>query len=109
VFDARVKSPFWTGPLRSPGRLQNTFAHESFVDELAAHAKVDPLAYRLRHLRNPRLIDVLNAAAKAGKMGSTAVTKTRNSEEWNRGRARQWPALPMKAPTDIAELSPTLK
>jgi nicotinate dehydrogenase subunit B len=62
-----VKSPFFTGPLRSPLRLQNTFAHECFMDELSAHAKADPVAYRLRHLRDPRLIDVVKAAARAAK------------------------------------------
>jgi CO/xanthine dehydrogenase Mo-binding subunit len=60
-----VVSPFWTGPLRSPQRLQNTFAHESFMDELAARAKVDPVEFRLRHLSEPRMIDVVKAAAKA--------------------------------------------
>jgi nicotinate dehydrogenase subunit B len=59
-----VRSPFWTGPLRSPARLQNTFAHESFLDELAARAKADPVAYRLRHLSHPRLSEVVKAAAK---------------------------------------------
>lgn len=60
-----VRSPFWTGSLRSPARLQNTFAHECFMDELAARARVDPIAYRLRHLSDPRLREVLTAAAKA--------------------------------------------
>jgi len=60
-----VASPFFTGPLRSPSRLQNTFAHECFMDELAAHANADPIEYRLRHLRDPRLIDVVKAVAKA--------------------------------------------
>lgn len=60
-----VRSPFFTGPLRSPARLPNTFAHESFMDELAAHAKADPIEYRLRHLRHKRVIGVLKAAAKA--------------------------------------------
>jgi nicotinate dehydrogenase subunit B len=59
-----VPSPFFTGPLRSPSRLQNTFAHESFMDELAARAQADPLEFRLRHLSFDRLKDVLNAAAK---------------------------------------------
>ena len=40
-----VESPFWTGPLRSPNRLQNTFAHECMMDELAAAAKADPVEY----------------------------------------------------------------
>jgi nicotinate dehydrogenase subunit B len=60
-----VDSPFWTGPLRSPSRLQNTFAHECMMDELAAAAKADPVEYRLRHLRDPRLRAVVQAAAKA--------------------------------------------
>jgi CO/xanthine dehydrogenase Mo-binding subunit len=60
-----IESPFWTGPLRSPNRLQNTFAHECMMDELAAAAKADPVAYRLRHLRDPRLRAVVQAAAKA--------------------------------------------
>jgi CO/xanthine dehydrogenase Mo-binding subunit len=62
-----VKSPFWTGPLRSPQRLQNTFAHECFMDELAQRARADPLAYRLRHVRDPRLRGVLGAAAAAAR------------------------------------------
>ncbi|HEX6503503.1 MAG TPA: molybdopterin cofactor-binding domain-containing protein [Terriglobales bacterium] len=62
-----VKSPFFTGPLRSPLRLQNTFAHECFMDELSAHVKSDPVAYRLQHLSETRMIDVVKAAAKAAK------------------------------------------
>src|SRR6202011_2405450 len=36
VLNHSIASPFFTGPLRSPARLQNTFANESFMDELAA-------------------------------------------------------------------------
>jgi CO/xanthine dehydrogenase Mo-binding subunit len=62
-----VESPFFTGPLRSPARLQNTFAHECFMDEIAASLKADPVEYRLRHLRDPRLREVVTAASqKAG-------------------------------------------
>jgi CO/xanthine dehydrogenase Mo-binding subunit len=60
-----TRSPFWTGPLRSPARLQNTFAHESFMDEIAAALKADPVEYRLRHLSHPRLSEVVRAAAKS--------------------------------------------
>lgn len=59
-----VKSPFFTGPLRSPLRLQNTFAHECFMDEISAYVKADPVGYRLRHLSDTRLIDAVKAAAK---------------------------------------------
>jgi len=65
VLTHQVRSPFFTGPLRSPLRLQNTFAHECFMDEICAYVKSDPVAYRLQHLRDTRIIDVLNAAAKA--------------------------------------------
>ena len=65
VLTHTVPSPFFTGPLRSPARLQNTFAHESFLDEIAASIQADPVEYRLRHLRDPRLIEVVEAAARA--------------------------------------------
>jgi nicotinate dehydrogenase subunit B len=65
VLTHTIESPFFTGPLRSPSRLQNTFAHECLMDEIAAQLKVDPVAYRLRHLRDPRLKEVLSAAARA--------------------------------------------
>jgi len=65
VLNRTVDSPFFTGPLRSPARLQNTFAHECFMDEIAASVKADPIEYRQRHLRDPRLRNVLAAAAKA--------------------------------------------
>ena len=60
-----VRSIFFTGPLRSPLRIQNTFANECFMDELCAEAKADPVDFRLRHLNNTRVIGVIKAAAKA--------------------------------------------
>jgi nicotinate dehydrogenase subunit B len=71
-----IPSPFFTGPLRSPARFQNTFAHESFMDELASHAKADPVEYRLRHLSNERVIDVLKAAAKAANWDARPSPKS---------------------------------
>jgi CO/xanthine dehydrogenase Mo-binding subunit len=65
VLTHQVLSPFFTGPLRSPLRIQNTFANECFMDELAASVKADPVEFRLRHLKDPRVIAVLQAAAKA--------------------------------------------
>jgi nicotinate dehydrogenase subunit B len=67
VLSHAVVSPFYTGPLRSPSRLQNTFAHESFVDEIASHVKADPVAYRLRHLSDERLAHVVREVAKAAE------------------------------------------
>ena len=65
VLTHTIASPFFTGPLRSPSRLQNTFAHECLLDEIAAHVKADPVAYRLRHISDPRLKYVVSEAAKA--------------------------------------------
>jgi CO/xanthine dehydrogenase Mo-binding subunit len=73
-------SPFWTGPLRSPARLQNTFAHEGFMDELAARVKADPVEYRLRHLSDPRLMDVIKAAAETAKWDPRPSPKPRASK-----------------------------
>jgi CO/xanthine dehydrogenase Mo-binding subunit len=67
VLTHTVRSPFFTGPLRSPLRIQNTFANECFMDELSAIAKADPVTFRLQHLQDERLIAVLKAAAKAAK------------------------------------------
>jgi CO/xanthine dehydrogenase Mo-binding subunit len=67
VVSHTVPSPFFTGPLRSPLRIQNTFAHECFMDEICAQAKTDPVAFRLRHLSEKRIINVVKAAAEAAK------------------------------------------
>lgn len=56
--------PAW---IRSPGRLQNTFANESFMDELAAAAGADPLDFRLRHLKDPRGAELLQRLAQIAK------------------------------------------
>jgi nicotinate dehydrogenase subunit B len=62
-----AESPLWTSYLRSPDHIQNTWAHESFMDEIAASVKADPVQYRLRHLSDQRLIGVLTAVTqKAG-------------------------------------------
>ena len=68
-----VESPFWTGPLRSPSRLQNTFAHECMMDELAAAAKADPAEYRLRHLRDPRLKAVVERRRESREVASSSL------------------------------------
>jgi CO/xanthine dehydrogenase Mo-binding subunit len=70
-----VRSPFFTGPLRSPLRIQNTFANECFMDELCAHANADPVAFRLLHLQNSRVIGVLKAAAQAASWQARSSPK----------------------------------
>src|SRR5450830_345211 len=57
--------PFAVGPWRAPGANMNVFARESQIDELATSAGVDPLEFRLRHIRDERMRRVLSAAADA--------------------------------------------
>jgi len=73
-----VRSLFFTGPLRSPLRIQNTFANECFMDELCAHAKADPVAFRILHLRDPRLIAVVKAAADAAQWDARPSPRPKN-------------------------------
>jgi nicotinate dehydrogenase subunit B len=74
-----IPSPYFTGPLRSPERLQNTFANESFMDEVAAAVKSDPVQFRLKHLKDQRLIAVLNAAATAANWDTRPSPKPGNA------------------------------
>ena len=69
------ETPLRTGNLRDPNGPQATFAAESFIDEAAAAARVDPLEFRIRMItagstddagfRRARSLAVLKAAAEA--------------------------------------------
>ena len=56
--------PIRTSALRTLGGQANVFAIESFLDELAAERGEDAVAFRLRHLSDPRAQDVIRAAAR---------------------------------------------
>ena len=63
-------SPLRTSSQRGLGAYGNVFGIESFMDELAQAAGIDPVAFRLRHLTDQRAKDVIVAAAeKAGWPG----------------------------------------
>jgi nicotinate dehydrogenase subunit B len=74
-------TPFRPSWIRTPGRMQNTFANECFIDELAAAAGVDPIEFRLAYLdpADKRGIEVLNRAAALAKW------ETRPSPKGNAG------------------------
>jgi CO/xanthine dehydrogenase Mo-binding subunit len=56
--------PVRTSALRSLGAYANVFAIESFMDELAQAAGVDPIAFRLRHLKDLRARAAIDTAAR---------------------------------------------
>ena len=64
--DASTKGshPFELGPWRAPGNSANTFARESHIDAMAVLAAADPVEFRLKHLTNSRLRNVLQKAAE---------------------------------------------
>jgi nicotinate dehydrogenase subunit B len=64
VVNRTATTPLRPAWLRGPGRLQHTTANESFMDELSVAARMDPVEFRLKHLRDERGIEVLKAAAK---------------------------------------------
>ena len=57
-------SPLRQGSYRALAATANNFARESHLDEVAAALRLDPLELRLRHLADPRLVDVLTAVAE---------------------------------------------
>jgi len=59
-----AETPFRPSWIRSPGRMQNTFANECFIDQLAAAAGADPLEFRIRHLKDARGHDALERLRK---------------------------------------------
>jgi CO/xanthine dehydrogenase Mo-binding subunit len=69
--------PLRVSALRTLGAYANIFAIECFLDELATGAGIDPVAFRLQHLRDERARAVIEAAAaaagwKAGAAGDGA-------------------------------------
>ncbi|HUU20342.1 MAG TPA: molybdopterin cofactor-binding domain-containing protein [Sedimentisphaerales bacterium] len=64
ILSASSDSPLRQGAYRCLAATANNFARESFMDELAAAAGADPLAFRLVHLDNPRIRTVLETVAK---------------------------------------------
>jgi len=68
------ESPLRQGSYRGLAATANHFARESHMDDLARAAAMDPLAFRLKNLRNERLAAALNAAAS--KFGWAARKKS---------------------------------
>jgi isoquinoline 1-oxidoreductase len=65
------RSPLRQGSYRGLAATANHFAREAHLDEVAAALGVDPVEFRLRHLKEPRLRAVLEAAAERFAWGKT--------------------------------------
>jgi len=86
----RVKLPFATSWWRSLGLLANTFAIESFMDELSEKAEKDPIEFRLAQIDN----------SKAGKRLKAVIEACRDKANWSAG-APEGRALGFACSTDV--------
>ena len=79
-------SPLRSAHLRDPVGPQIHFASESFMDEIAAALGIDPVELRLRHVKNPRDIAVIKAAAE--KSGWQSRPSPRRDQTGNTATGR---------------------
>jgi CO/xanthine dehydrogenase Mo-binding subunit len=79
-------SPLRTSHLRDPVGPQIHFASESFIDEVAAALSVDPIEFRLRHVKDPRDIALLKTVAE--KSGWQSRPSPRRDQSGNKVSGR---------------------
>ena len=72
--------PIRTSALRTLGAYANTFALESFMDEMAGAAGADPVAFRLTHMNDPRGRAVIERVASMANWKAAAAPDTRNAK-----------------------------
>lgn len=65
---------------RGVSALPNTFAHESYIDEAATEAGIDPIEYRLRYLKDQRAVDLVNAVAERAGWTPRPVREEKDGE-----------------------------
>ena len=108
------ETPLRVGNLRDPNGPQTTFAGESFIDELAAAAKADPVEFRLRLLtastdddtqfKRARSIAVVNAAAAAHGWDTRPSPKPLGTETILNGRGISYCYRGQTVVAEIAEV-----
>jgi CO/xanthine dehydrogenase Mo-binding subunit len=79
-------SPLRSAHLRDPVGPQIHFASESFIDEVAAAVNADPIEFRLRHIKEPRDVAVIKAAADTAKWETRASPRRDQSGNKVSGR-----------------------
>jgi CO/xanthine dehydrogenase Mo-binding subunit len=108
------ETPLRTGNLRDPNGPQSTFAAESFIDEMAAAAKADPVEFRMRMLtasttddngfRRARSIAVLKAAAEKFGWQPRPAPGSRRSGDILTGRGVSYTFRNQTIVAEIAEV-----
>ncbi len=95
-------SPLRTTHLRDPNGPAGTFAGESFMDEIAAAAGVDPVEFRLRYIEDPRAKAALAAAAEHAKWDKRPSPKPAAGGDVLMGRGI---ALALRGGTHVATVA----
>ncbi len=113
------ETPLRTGNLRDPNGPQSTFASESFIDELAAAAKADPMEFRMKLLtgatvedsgfRRARSIAVLKAAAEAYGWENRPSPKPRGTGDIRTGRGMAYSFRGQTIAAEIAEVEVNIR
>ena len=96
--------PIRVSALRTLGAYANVFAMESFMDEMAALAKADPVAFRLAHMKDPRARAVIEKVAaianwKPGEAGSLEPRPRHRASPSTRTSPATSPASPTSRST----------
>jgi nicotinate dehydrogenase subunit B len=99
--------PIWVSSLRTLGGYANVFAVECFMDELASAAGVDPIAFRLAHLSDPRARAVIEAVArktgwKQGETGDSTRGRGIGFARYKNLSPPTWPSWPRSRSTAAA-------
>jgi len=81
-----ASTPLRTSWIRSPGRMQNTFANESFLDEIIATIGADPLEFRLEHISDSRGAELLRRLGRLAKWEAHKVGDRGHGGDVLRGR-----------------------
>ena len=80
-----AETPFKPSWIRTPGRMQNTYANECFMDECAQAAGADPVEYRLRNLKDARGAECIDRCVRMANW-TPRGKQPRDSGEVARGR-----------------------
>jgi CO/xanthine dehydrogenase Mo-binding subunit len=81
-----AETPFRPSWIRTPGRMQNTFGNESFIDECAAAAGIDPVEYRRKLLSDKRGLELIDRLVALSSWTPRPQRSSRDDSEVAKGR-----------------------
>lgn len=83
-------TPFRPSWIRTPGRMQNTYANECFMDELAFEAKSDPVAFRRKYLDDKRGLELIDRLVALSKWEGKPTAQVKQAGNLLKGRGMSY-------------------